>query len=156
MKVEKDYEELVRSFNKHKVRYCIIGAFAVAFHAKPRYTKDMDILVGADIENGKKIIAALEEFGFGSLSLSAEDFAKSGKTIQLGYEPVRVDILTSIEGLDFEEAWKNKKAGAYGNEKAFFVGLSQLIKSKKLAARKRDIEDIDILLEAKKRKNKTK
>lgn len=110
-KVEKDYEELLKLFNKHKVKYCIVGAFAVAFYAVPRYTKDMDILVKPDIANGKKIINALNDFGFGILELSANDFNREGRIIQLGYEPVRVDIVTSIEGSSFEQVWKNKKRG---------------------------------------------
>jgi len=99
MKVEKDYEELLKLFNKHRVKYCIIGAYAVAFYAKPRYTKDMDILVEPSIKNGQKIVNALNEFGFKSLNLSEKDFSLRGKIIQLGYEPVRVDIITSRIGI---------------------------------------------------------
>ena len=109
MKVEKDYEDLLRLFNKNKVKYFIIGAYAVAFYAMPRYTKDIDILVEPDIRNGERIIKALREFGFKSLKLSAKDFAKKGSIIQLGYEPIRVDIITSIPRVNFKEIWKNKK-----------------------------------------------
>lgn len=155
MKTERDFEELLRLFNKNKVRYCIIGAFAVAFYARPRYTKDLDILVGPDIKNGKKIVAALEEFGFKSLDLSAKDFSQPGKIIQLGYEPVRVDILTSIEGSSFKEIWKSRETGSYGREKVFFIGLNELIKNKKISKRKQDQADLDILLLAKKQRKTT-
>ncbi len=117
MKVEKDYEGLLRLFNKHKVKYCIVGAFAVAFYAKPRYTKDIDILVEPSAGNSKKIINALNEFGFKSLGLKPADFIEKGKIIQLGYEPVRIDLITSIQGCSFEEVWKEKKKGIYGKEK---------------------------------------
>ena len=100
MKVEKDYEDLLRLFNKHNVKYCIVGAFAVAFYARPRYTKDMDILIEPSSENARNILNALEDFGFGSLPLSEEDLTEPGQIIQLGYEPVRIDIITSIEGMD--------------------------------------------------------
>ncbi|MFZ2602849.1 MAG: hypothetical protein WAX79_02470, partial [Candidatus Omnitrophota bacterium] len=100
MKREKDYEDLLRLFNKHKVRYCIVGAFAVAFYALPRYTKDMDILVNPGIDNGRRIVNALKEFGFKSLKLTEEDFSREGKLVQLGYEPVRVDLITSISGVN--------------------------------------------------------
>lgn len=150
MKAEKDFEELLGLFNKYKVRYCIIGAFAVGFHARPRYTKDMDILIEPEIGNGQKIVNALREFGFGSLSISAQDFSHPNKIIQLGYEPVRVDILTSVEGLKFKDIWKNKKIGTYGRKKAFFIGLSELIKAKKLSGREQDKIDLKILLSAKK------
>jgi len=74
MKVEKDYEELLKLLNKHKVKYCIIGAYAVAFYAKPRYTKDMDIFIESSFENSEKIVNALNDFGFKSLDLYAKDF----------------------------------------------------------------------------------
>ena len=99
MRIEKDYEELLGLLNKHKVKYCIVGAYAVAFHKKPRYTKDIDIFVEPSVENGKKIVDALNEFGFESLHLSENDFAEKGRIIQLGYEPVRVDIITEIAGV---------------------------------------------------------
>lgn len=150
MKIEKDYEELLRLLNKHKVKYCIIGAFATAFYALPRYTKDLDILVEPSFLNGQRIIAALKEFGFGSLNLSPEDFNKKSKIIQLGYEPIRVDLITSIVGCDFRQAWRNKKPGIYGKEKVFFIGLEELIKNKKKLGRKQDLADLEALLKVRK------
>ncbi len=150
MKVEKDYEDLLRLFNKYNVKYCIVGAFAVAFHARPRYTKDMDILVAPDLNNSKGIIKALNEFGFQCLDLSAEDFIEEGKIIQLGYEPVRIDILTSIDGCSFDRVWRNKESGKYGKQKVYFIGLGELIKNKKVSKRKQDKVDLDILLQARK------
>lgn len=144
-KAEKDFAELLRLFNKHGVRYCIVGAFAVAFHAIPRYTKDLDILVEPTQENGKRICAALKDFGFGGLRIWAGDFAREGRFIQLGYEPVRVDLITSIPGISFVQAWKNRKTGRYGGAKAFFLGLKELMKNKKVAARKQDLADLEIL-----------
>lgn len=152
--VEKDYEELLRLFNKHKVKYCIVGAFAVAFYAVPRYTKDMDILVEPSIENGKRILNALNEFGFGVLKLSTNDFSKEDRIIQLGYEPVRVDIVTSIEGCTFDEVRRNKKIGRYGKERVYFIGLNELIKNKRASKRKQDEVDLEILLAVKKRMSK--
>ena len=96
MRVEKDFEELLKLFNQFKVKYCIIGAFAFAFYALPRYTKDLDILIEPTLKNGKKIVEALNKFGFGSLNLSINDFCHKGKFIQLGYEPIRVDLITKI------------------------------------------------------------
>ena len=147
MKVEPDFEELLRLFNKHKVKYCIVGAFAVAFYAQPRYTKDLDILVEPKIKNGEKIISALWEFGFGKLDLSPEDFATKGRNIQLGYEPVRVDLLTSIKGCSFNQVWKNKEEGRYGKEKVFFIGKNDLIRNKKSLGRKQDLADLELLEE---------
>ena len=129
MRVEKDFEELLKLFNKNKVRY----------------TKDIDILVDPDIENAKKIVKSLDEFGFKSLNLSEKDFSQEGKVVQLGYEPVRVDLITSIKGLTFKKVWENKITGPYGKEKVFFIGRDDLIKSKKISKRKIDLADLDIL-----------
>ena len=147
MRIEKDYEELLGLLNKHKVKYCIVGAYAVAFYAKARYTKDMDILVEPSFENGKKIVQALHDFGFGSLDLTQQDFAEEGHIIQLGYEPLRVDIITSMTGVSFRDAWENKTTGTYGKENVFFIGLEELIKNKEMTGRKQDLVDLQLLKE---------
>lgn len=150
MRLEPDYEELLKLFHKHKVKCCIVGAFATAFYAQPRYTKDIDILVEATVENGKKIISALEKFGFGSLNLTPEDFSEEKQIIQLGYEPVRIDLLTSIKGIGFSEIWKHKKMGTYGKTRVFFIGQNELIKSKKISNRAQDKIDLKTLQAKKK------
>jgi hypothetical protein len=114
VKTEKDYEEFLELLNKHNVRYCVVGAFALAFHARPRYTKDMDIFVEPTIDNAERLLIALDEFGFGSLNLAAEDFSTRGNIIQLGYEPVRIDIMTSIKELEFADIWESRIQGPYG------------------------------------------
>ena len=146
MKTEKDYEEFLALLNKHKVRYCIIGAFALAFHARPRYTKDIDIFVEASADNAKKILKVLDEFGFGSLNLTVEDLTAEGNIIQLGYEPVRIDIMTSIKGLDFSEVWHNIVAGPYGEQAVNYIDRQSLIKLKQLSDRTQDKADLEILL----------
>lgn len=149
MRIEKDYEEFLRLLNRHKAKYLIIGSFAVAFYAKPRYTKDIDILVEPSLENGKRIVKALKEFGFGTLDLKDKDFAKKGNIIQLGYEPVRIDIMTSLEGENFSSVWKKRKLGEYGNKKVFFIGLEDLIRVKKKSKRRIDKVDLSILSKVK-------
>ncbi len=145
MKVEKDYEDLLEFLNKHSVKYCIIGSYALAFHARPRYTKDIDILVENSIENARKILNALNEFGFGSLQLSEEDFTELGQIIQLGYEPVRVDLITSIKGMDFHKIWNNRVTGKFGLQEVFFIGVDDLISSKKISNRSQDQADLKML-----------
>ncbi len=149
MRVEKDYEELFKLFNKHRVKYCIIGSYAVAFYARPRYTKDIDILIEPSVDNSRRVIRALNEFGFESLALSAADFRKKGNIIQLGYEPVRVDILTSLKGCSFSCAWKKKETARYGQENVWFIGLEDLIRLKKRSNRPQDKADLASLLNAK-------
>lgn len=145
MKVEKDYEELLQLFNKNKVRYCIVGAFAVALYGMPRYTKDIDILVEPNKMNAQRIIKALNEFGFKSLKLNEEDFAHPHKIIQLGYEPVRIDLLTSIAGCSFKEAWKSRKIASYGRQRVYFVGKELLVKTKRASNRAIDKVDLEKL-----------
>lgn len=152
MRIEEDFKELLKLFNKHKVKYCIIGAFALGFHARPRYTKDLDILIEPTVENGRKIVNALKEFGFGGLKLAAEDFCQEGRFIQLGYEPVRIDLITSVQGLDFQNIWKHRVKGNYGQQAVFFIGLDELIKSKEIAGRKQDIADLEKLFPLKKKR----
>lgn len=150
MRVEKDYEEFLSLFNKHSVRYCIIGAYAVAFYAKPRYTKDIGILVEPKKENAQKILRALEEFGFGELSISEDDLTCEGNILQLGYEPLRIDLLNKLEGFQFQDIWQNRVTGDYGSEKVFFISLDDLIKNKKKSARPSDKIDIELLEKARK------
>jgi hypothetical protein len=152
MKVEKDYEEILKLFNSHRVKYCIIGAFAVAFYARPRYTKDIDILIDSSPENAERIIRALAEFGFEDLDLSEDDLCQEGNIIQLGYEPLRVDIVTSLSSISFNQVWKNKVSADYGREKVHFIGLDDLIQTKKQSSRPQDKVDLDLLVKAKKGK----
>lgn len=145
MKTEKDYEEFLRLLNKHKARYCIIGAFALAFHSRPRYTKDIDILIEASRDNAKRVLKALDEFGFGSLDLTDEDLIEEGNIIQLGYEPVRIDILTSIKGIDFSDVWRKRVSGPYGQLTVYYIDRQNLIKLKEISGRIQDKADLELL-----------
>ena len=105
----------------------------------------MDILIEASKTNARKIIQALKEFGFGSLELSEEDFIKEGRIMQIGYEPVRIDLLMSIPGCSFKEIWSHREFGNYGGEKVIFIGRAELIKTKKASKRKQDEADVELL-----------
>ncbi|RKY38751.1 MAG: hypothetical protein DRP76_04060, partial [Candidatus Omnitrophota bacterium] len=146
MRVEKDYEEFLGLLNKYQVKYCIVGAYAVAFWGYPRYTKDIDILVEPTKENAKRIISVIREFGIKTQDLTEEDFIRKNRVIQLGYEPVRIDILTSVEGVSFSTIWKNKVEDFYGKEKVYFIGLKELIRIKKKVVRPQDLADLEELL----------
>lgn len=152
MKVEKDYEEFLSLLNKHNVKYCIIGAFAVAFYAKPRYTKDIDILIEPSKDNAQKVLNAIGEFGFGKLAVSTEDLTQEGNILQLGYEPLRIDLLNKLEGFEFQDIWQNRVTSDYGSEKVYFIGLDDLIKNKKMSGRPSDKIDIDLLEKNRKEK----
>lgn len=156
MEAQDDFEELLKLFSKHKVKYCIIGAIAFAFHARPRYTKDIDILVEPSRDNAVNILHALKEFGFGSLNLSERDFTRKDQIIQLGHEPGRIDLITSITGLSFEKVWRGKEKGYYRQTKVYYIGRKELIRAKELAHRPQDIVDLDLLRNTSRKKGKKK
>jgi len=112
---------------------------------EPRFTKDLDVFLKRDRENARKMEQVLQDFGFGSLGLSGDDFMESGQVIQLGNPPLRIDLLTSISGVEFEEAWPNKVVGKYGEQKIYFIGKDDLRKNKKATGRKSDQEELDRL-----------
>ncbi len=141
----KDFEELFASFARLDVKFLIVGAYAVAFFAKPRYTKDIDVFVEASVENGLRIVAALDEFGFGSVGLTAADFAHAGQIIQLGVPPTRIDLLTSIDGIGFEAAWSSRVAARYGSADVFYIGREALLTNKKASGRPQDLLDVQTL-----------
>jgi len=145
MKTEKDYEEFLGLLNKNSVRYAIVGAFALALYSKPRYTKDLDILIEPEEENTKKLINVLHEFGFKEINIKKEDLTRKNQILQLGYEPLRIDILTSIAGCSFQEVWNNKFREKYGKTLVNFIGKKELMKNKKAIGRKQDIADLDLL-----------
>ena len=108
-KLEKDFLDFLSLCNKHEVEYLVIGGYAVSIHGYPRYTKDIDISIKISERNAEQMIEVLNEFGFSSLNLKKEDFLKKGGIIQLGHEPIQIDILNGLEAVDFEKALKNKK-----------------------------------------------
>jgi hypothetical protein len=145
MELQKDFKELLELFNGHKVEYMIVGAYALAYHGAPRFTGDIDIFVQPSPENAQKILSALADFGFGSLNLSIEDFYNPDSVVQLGVPPVRIDIITSITGVTWEEANKGKSRGLYGNVPVNFLGREQFITNKRATGRKKDLADIEAL-----------
>lgn len=145
MEIQKDFKELLELFNAHKVEYIVIGGYALAFHGAPRFTGDIDLLVRPDVKNAQRILAALKEFGFGSLNLNESDFVGMGNVIQLGVPPVRIDIMTSITGVDWEKAQAGKVSGDYGGAAVYFLGKKEYITNKKATGRKKDLADIEAL-----------
>ncbi|MCC6186223.1 MAG: hypothetical protein IT256_03630 [Chitinophagaceae bacterium] len=141
-KLENDFKEFVELCNKYEVRYLVIGGFAVSVHGYPRGTKDLDICIQSSEDNAKKMVDILKEFGFASLNLTKEDFLKKGLFTQLGYEPVRIDIMNDIDGIDYEVAWENKRTINYEGFLIHFIGYNELLRMKALAGRPQDIADI--------------
>lgn len=142
---EPDFIDFIELLNKHTVKYMVIGAHALAFHGRPRHTGDLDIWIKPNDENATKMVAVLNEFGFGSLGLSAPDFLKENYVTQLGYPPLRIDILNTISGVDFDEAYLNKITGEADGLNINFINISDFIKNKETTGRAKDLGDIAAL-----------
>jgi len=149
MEAQADYRELLALLNAHDVRYILIGAYALAFHGAPRYTGDLDLLVRPDEENGRRILSALEAFGFGSLGITVDDFSVPGRVVQLGVPPVRVDIITSITGVTWDEAQADCVQGTFGNIPVSYIGRASFIRNKRTLGRKKDLADAEAIGEDK-------
>lgn len=145
MEVQPDFRELLASFNDHDVEYLIAGGYALAFHGAPRFTGDLDLLLRPSRENSERVLAALDDFGFGSVGLTIEDFCVPDRVVQLGTPPVRIDLLTSISGVDIDESFATRAQGRYGDIETHFLGRAQLVANKRATGRKRDEADIEAL-----------
>jgi len=143
MEVQPDFRELLALLNSHAVNYIVVGGYALAFHGAPRFTAALDVLVKADAENSGRIIQALGEFGFEPAGLTPKDFQQPERVVQLGVSPVRVDILTSLTGVSWEDAFSGRVDGEYGDVPVHFIGREQLIANKRALARKRDLADLE-------------
>jgi len=147
MEVQQDFRELLALFNARQIDYIVVGAHALAFHGAPRYTGDLDILVRPEEENAKRILKALDEFGFGTLGLTLEDFSAPDKVVQLGIAPVRIDLVTSLTGLSWEEAAAGRVKGTYGDVVVNYLGKKEFIRNKRAIGRKKDLADLEALNE---------
>lgn len=145
MEVQKDFKELLALLNAHKVEYLIVGAYALSFHGIPRYTGDIDVYVKPTSKNARRVLAALREFGFGSAGMTEEDFCEPDRIAQLGHPPVRIDLMTSLTGLSWDEAFAGKVAGSYGNVPVWYIGKEQMIANKRSTKRLKDLADLETL-----------
>jgi len=145
MEAQEDFKELLELFNGHKVEYMIVGSYALAYHGVPRFTGDIDIFVKPSLDNAQRILSALSDFGFGLLSLTIDDFQNPDSVVQLGVPPVRIDIMTSITGVTWQEADQGKLEGVYGDIPVYFLGREQYIANKRAIGRKKDLADLESL-----------
>ncbi|MGP8252673.1 MAG: DUF6036 family nucleotidyltransferase [Terracidiphilus sp.] len=139
------------AFNAHGVRYLVVGAYAVIFHAQPRFTKDIDVFIQADPSNAHATYDALAAFGAPLEGIRPEDFAQRGSFFRFGHDPHSFDILPEIPGVDFEEAWGRRVEGVIDPQtglRAFFISASDLIASKLAAGRPQDIADAEAVRKA--------
>ena len=151
MTLDKDFEDFILSLNNFNVDYMVVGGYALSFHGKPRHTGDLDIWINISEDNAQKMIEVLKDFGMASLGMTKNDFLQKGGIAQIGYPPLRIDILNEIDGVNFEEAWANHLQVDVDGILIKYIGLDDLIKNKEISGRPRDISDIK---ELKKLKNK--
>jgi len=143
--IGKDFKEFIALLNKNKVKYLVVGGYALAFHGFPRYTKDIDIWVWTDLHNAENMIKSLHEFGFSSLDLNKADFSKPGYVIQLGNPPNRIDILTSVTGLDFQTCYQTKQTLDLQGSEVYFIDLQSFKENKRALGRHQDLADLEHL-----------
>jgi len=140
--ISSDYRDLFKILNKHKVKYLVVGAYAVIFYTEPRYTKDIDIWVEPALKNAEKLYKALGEFGAPLKDISKKDFTNKKTIYQIGIAPIRIDIITSISGSVFSEAWKDRRKTKYADVPINIIGIKKLILAKKKTGRPQDFIDI--------------
>ena len=143
--LEKDYRDILQIFIEEKVQFLLIGGYAVGAYGYVRATKDLDLWVLANPENAQLIIKSLVRFGAPMNNISVDDFSKEGIIFQIGVEPIRIDISTSIEGITFESAYPNAKTIVVDGLHIPVLSIEDLIKSKKASGRHRDLADVEAL-----------
>jgi hypothetical protein len=144
-----DFKDLLKLFNEYKVRYLVVGGYAVMKYTEPRFTKDLDIWVEANPKNARAVFRTLRQFGAPLVNLTEEDFAKEGTFYQMGRPPARVDILMSITGVGFDRAWRNRMMSDFEGVPAYVISRADLIANKRALGRPQDLADLGSLEESK-------
>lgn len=151
-KLQADLKEFIALLNSHRVEYLIVGGHAVAFHGHPRFTGDIDFFIRMTPSNVQRLLAVLDDFGFGSLGITERDLLEPGRIVQLGQPPNRIDILTSISGVDFDSAWESRVEATLDDQPVIMIGWDELLRNKKATGRPKDLTDVGKLLAIAKRK----
>jgi len=145
MKLEPDRREFIELLNARDVRYVIVGAFALAHYGRPRYTGDIDFFVEASPENAERLSQVFDQFGFANVGVVEEDFTAADQVVQLGVEPHRMDLMTSISDVAFEEAWNTREYGDLDGLQVPYISRELLKRNKIAVGRKQDLADLDYL-----------
>lgn len=143
--MDPDFKELLLIFNAHDVEYLVVGAHALAAHGHVRATKDLDVWVSPNPKNAEKILNALSDFGAPRGDLTQEDLSRTGTVFQIGIPPLRIDLITAIDGVSFEEAWPDRFVTAFGGVPVCVISRHHLIVNKKASARLQDLADVERL-----------
>ncbi len=140
-----DFREFFQSFNQHEVEYLLVGGYAVGYHGYPRATMDIDVWVASNPENARRVVAALEDFGFGGEVLVEGLFLEADQVIRMGLPPMRIEILTSISGVDFQDAYDERIEDVLDGVPVKLISLHHLKANKVAAARAKDLADLEEL-----------
>lgn len=140
-----EFSELLRLFNAHEVAYLIVGGYAVAYHGYPRTTGDIDLWIRSTEANGQQVVAALRAFGFNVPALKPGLFLKPDQVVRMGHPPLRVEILTSISGVDFDACYPNRTEDTLGEVEVSLIGLDCLKENKRASGRHKDLDDLEHL-----------
>lgn len=145
IRLPKDFSEFLKLLNSKQIEYLLIGGWAVGYYGYPRATGDMDIWVSSKPENAEKLIEAFKEFGFDVPDLSSELFTKENQITRIGVPPLRIEVLTTISGVNFEECFPNRQIAEIDVVKINFISLEDLKKNKAASKRYRDLDDLERL-----------
>jgi hypothetical protein len=145
MELNHDFSEFIGCFVARDVEFLVVGGYAMAAHGHPRYTKDLDIWVRADRANSERILMALDDFGFGDVGLTPDDFSGDDTVVQLGREPQRIDLLSFISGVEFDDAWRSHVDLEIGGLTVPVIGRADLRRNKLATGRLRDLADAEDL-----------
>ncbi len=140
-----DFDEFFGSLIASGVEFLVVGAYALAFHGAPRFTGDIDVFVRPTPENGERLLAALEAFGFPVSGLTAADLIDPARVLQMGVEPVQIHVMSDISGVAWDDAWAGRAVGRCGSHDLPFIGRSEFIRNKRAAGRLKDLADIEAL-----------
>lgn len=148
MRLADDFREFIASLNAAEARYLVVGGYALAAHGLPRATGDLDVWVWTSPENASRVLDALDAFGFGAAGITATDVSSPGRVVQLGFPPLRIDVLTSIDGVDFDDAWDRRiVVGVGSGVEAMVIGRDDLVANKAASDRPQDRVDVARLTE---------
>jgi len=141
----RDFQDFLRLLNANEIRYLVIGGYAVTYYGYVRYTGDLDIFVELSSQNAEKLVRALREFGFDLPRLKTSLFLQKGKIIRMGHEPMRLEILNEIDGVNFEECFRQRRVARLNKLRINFISLPQLLKNKRASRRQKDLADVEAL-----------
>jgi len=145
VKLSKDLREFVELLNSHAVEYVVVGGHAVAYHGYPRYTGDIDLFIRPTEPNAELMLAVLDAFGFGDVGVTRDDFTTPGRIVQLGLPPNRIDLLTGITGVAFDEVWINRVPASLDGIPVSLIGREELLRNKRASGRAKDLADVEAL-----------